>query len=182
MAGGTDGGAVGARGRFKFLSPTYQGLRGRRSTALQWWHKSVARAQALGARYDLGITYMEMGKWSKDRAYLDPALDILTAIEARLDIAIAHRLLAEQASGGDVVRAALGAEQHFTQSIALLQGLGIDGELALAYAGYGRLHKRQARIAEARDYLTRALEIFERLGTLIEPDKVRAELAALPGG
>jgi len=28
--------------------------------------------------------------------------------------------------------------------------------------------------------LTDALEIFERLGTLIEPDKVREELAGLP--
>ena len=34
--------------------------------------------------------------------------------------------------------------------------------------------------AEASDSLTLALEIFERLGTLIEPDKVRAELAQLP--
>jgi len=34
----------------------------------------------------------------------------------------------------------------------------------------------------ARRYLTQqALEIFERLGTLIEPDKVRKELAELPG-
>jgi predicted ATPase len=32
----------------------------------------------------------------------------------------------------------------------------------------------------ARHYLARALEIFERLGTLIEPDRIRAELAALP--
>ena len=29
-------------------------------------------------------------------------------------------------------------------------------------------------------YLTKALEIFERLGTLLEPDKVRKELAELP--
>ena len=29
---------------------------------------------------------------------------------------------------------------------------------------------------QAREYLTKALEIFERLGTLIEPDKVRKEL------
>ena len=26
-------------------------------------------------------------------------------------------------------------------------------------------------------YLTRALEIFERLGTLVEPDKIKADLA-----
>jgi len=31
----------------------------------------------------------------------------------------------------------------------------------------------------AREYLAKALEIFERLGTLIEPDKVRKELVEL---
>jgi hypothetical protein len=36
----------------------------------------------------------------------------------------------------------------------------------------------QGRIFEARRYLTQALEIFDRLGTLIESDKVRQELAA----
>jgi hypothetical protein len=29
-------------------------------------------------------------------------------------------------------------------------------------------------------HLTQALEIFERLGTLVEPDKVRKELVELP--
>lgn len=44
----------------------------------------------------------------------------------------------------------------------------------------GRYHKQQGNTEEARKYLTDALEIFERLGTLIEPDKVREELAELP--
>ena len=44
----------------------------------------------------------------------------------------------------------------------------------------GRYHKKQGNTEQARDYLTKALEIFERLGTLIEPDKVREELAELP--
>jgi len=43
----------------------------------------------------------------------------------------------------------------------------------------GRFHKQQGRFVEARRYLSDALEIFERLGTLLEPDKVRKELAAL---
>ena len=53
-------------------------------------------------------------------------------------------------------------------------------EEATAYAGYGRFHKLQGNIPEARKYLADALEIFERLGTLIQPDKVREELAGLP--
>jgi tetratricopeptide (TPR) repeat protein len=66
--------------------------------------------------------------------------------------------------------------------MAVLQEIKAKNELALAYAGYGRLHKQQGEIARAQEYLTKALEIFERLGTLIEPDKVREELAELPEG
>jgi flagellin-specific chaperone FliS len=50
----------------------------------------------------------------------------------------------------------------------------------LAYAGYGRLQKQQGQFAHAREYLTKALQIFERLDTLIEPDKVWEILAELP--
>ncbi len=64
--------------------------------------------------------------------------------------------------------------------MAVLQEIKAENELAMAYAGYGRLHKQQGQIGQAREYLTKALEIFERLGTLIEPDKVREELAKLP--
>ena len=55
-----------------------------------------------------------------------------------------------------------------------------ENHLALAYAGYGQLHKQRGNMPRAREYLTKALEIFERLGTLVEPDKVRKELAELP--
>lgn len=54
-----------------------------------------------------------------------------------------------------------------------------ENELALAYVGYGRLHQQQGNITLAREYLTRALAIFERLGTLGEPDRVRQALAEL---
>ncbi len=72
------------------------------------------------------------------------------------------------------------AAPHFEASISVLRDIKSENELALAYTGYGRLQKHQGRMAEARDYFTRALEIFERRGTLVEPDKVRAELSALP--
>jgi tetratricopeptide (TPR) repeat protein len=72
------------------------------------------------------------------------------------------------------------AASHFEKSIAVLREIKAENELALAYADYGRLHKQQGQIGQAREYLTKALEIFERLGTLIEPDKVTEELAKLP--
>ncbi len=69
------------------------------------------------------------------------------------------------------------AAPHFEKSIAIFQEIKAENELAMAYAGYGRLHKQQGQIGQAREYLTNALEIFERLGTLNEPDKVKEELA-----
>lgn len=69
---------------------------------------------------------------------------------------------------------------HFEKSISILQEIKGENELALAYSGYGRFHKQQGNTKQAREYLTNALGIFERLGTLIEPDKVRQELAELP--
>ena len=65
------------------------------------------------------------------------------------------------------------AARYFERSMALLQQIGAENELALAYAGYGRLHQQQGDLAQARAYLRRALAIFERLGTLHEPDRIR---------
>jgi len=72
------------------------------------------------------------------------------------------------------------AGQHFEKAVSLAGGIKAENELALAYSGMGRYHKQQGNTEEAREYLTKALVIFERLGTLIEPDKARSELAELP--
>ena len=69
---------------------------------------------------------------------------------------------------------------HFEKSIVVLREIKAENELGMAYSGCGRYHKQQGNIGQAREYLEEALEIFERLGTLIEPDRVRKELADLP--
>jgi tetratricopeptide (TPR) repeat protein len=107
-------------------------------------------------------------------------LDIATRSGMRFHVAFAHRLLGEIALSTGSSRGGDAAASHFETSIGILREIKAQNDLALAYAGYGRLHKQQGRIAEARDYLTRALEIFERLGTLREPDHVREDLAQLP--
>jgi tetratricopeptide (TPR) repeat protein len=67
----------------------------------------------------------------------------------------------------------------FEKAITIHREIKAENNLALAYAGLGRYHKRKGDVAAARDYLNQALEIFERLGTLLEPDKVREELVQL---
>ncbi len=66
------------------------------------------------------------------------------------------------------------------ESVSINREIKAENELALDYSGMGRYHKQQGNVQEARKYLTDALVIFERLGHLTEPAKVRNELAELP--
>jgi len=124
----------------------------------------------------LGAAYWLAGEDDKARETLEEVLEIAERCGARYYAGFAQRLLGEIALKTNPAQAA----SHFEKSIAVLQEIKAENELALAYAGYGRLQKQQGKIGQAREYLTKALEIFERLGSLIEPDKVKEELAKLP--
>jgi tetratricopeptide (TPR) repeat protein len=122
----------------------------------------------------LGAGYWLAGEQDKARQTLEECLEISDRCGARYYGAWALRLLGEIA-----MKAKPGlAFAHLEKSIAVLQEIKAENELALAYAGYGRLQKQQGQSAQAREYLMKALDIFERLGTLMEPDKVRKELSA----
>jgi class 3 adenylate cyclase/tetratricopeptide (TPR) repeat protein len=123
-----------------------------------------------------GEGYWLAGDDDKAKETIEKSLEIAERCGAKYYAGFAQRLLGEMALKTNPAQAAT----HFERSIAVLQEIKAENELALAYAGYGLLHKQQSQIATAREYLMKALEIFERLGTLIEPDRVREELAGLP--
>ena len=124
----------------------------------------------------LGEGYWLAGDNDKASQTLEKGLEIMERCGARYYAGFAQRLL-----GKIVLKTNPGhAAAYFEKSIAIFREIKAENELALAYAGYGQLHTQQGNIAQSRDYLTKALEIFERLGTLIEPDKVRGILAELP--
>jgi tetratricopeptide (TPR) repeat protein len=123
----------------------------------------------------LGEGYWLAGEDDKSRQTLEEGLEIAERCGTRYYVGFARRLLGEIALKTNPAQAAL----HFEKSIAVLQEIKAENELALAYAGYGRLHKQKGQIARAREYLTEALEIFERLGTLIEAEKIREILVEL---
>jgi class 3 adenylate cyclase/tetratricopeptide (TPR) repeat protein len=131
----------------------------------------------------LGEGYWLAGEYDQARQTFEEILKNAEHCGMKFCIGSAHRFLGELAlkTNPSQVEEPLAAP-HFEKSLLILREIKAENESALAYAGYGRLHKRQGNIAHAREHLTKALEIFERLGTLIEPDKVRQELAALPKG
>jgi len=115
------------------------------------------------------------GKYDRAKEVLKDYVDLTERYRAKWFLGFAHRLLGEVALKTNPEE----APPHFDRAISFFRETKGENELALAYSGMGRYHKQQGNVEQAREYLTKALEIFERLGTLIEPDKVREELAEI---
>jgi tetratricopeptide (TPR) repeat protein len=124
----------------------------------------------------LGESYLVAEEYGQARRILEEHLELQSRCSMELVLPWVYRLLGEIA----VETASEQAIPYFEKSVQKSKQLKTENELALAYSGMGRYHKRQGNGEEARNYLTEALEIFERLGTLLEPDKVRKELSELP--
>ena len=123
----------------------------------------------------LGEGHFLSAEYHLARRDIEMALDLARRHGMKYYVGRAQRLLGDLA----VETNPEGAEAHFEESIAILQEIRAQNELAMAYAGYGRLRRRQGDRAQAHEQLKKALEIFEGLGTFIEPDRVREEMAAL---
>jgi class 3 adenylate cyclase/tetratricopeptide (TPR) repeat protein len=92
----------------------------------------------------------------------------------RLQLGMAHRLLGEIHATKDPALAI----RHFERSLTLLTESNAKPELGLSYLACGRLHARLGRAGEARDCIRRALELFDCMGSVIEPN-LRTEFAGL---
>jgi len=129
----------------------------------------------------LGEAYLVAGELDKAQESLRTTLELAEECGMRFFVGSCHRLLGEVALRGASDRL-VAAREHFERSIATLSEINAENELAAAYAGYGEALGRSSRITDARDYFTRAVDIFERLGALLEPERIRTRLAALPAG
>jgi class 3 adenylate cyclase/tetratricopeptide (TPR) repeat protein len=135
------------------------------AAALQNFQTEHRMAFIIVTTCTMGAGYWLAGDEDKARQTLEEALKIADSCGARYYVGWAHRFLGEIAIKVNPAQAV----SHFEKSIAVLKKINAENELALAYAGYGRLQKQQGQFEQAREYLTKALEIVERLGTLIEP-------------
>ena len=127
------------------------------------------------AKSRLGEGYWLAGLHDKAKQVLEESVELAEHCGMRFYLGWGYRILGEIAR----VTTPDQSSAYFEKSISIFKEIKAENELALAYGGYGRLYKQQRRIEKAREYLIKSLEILERLGTLIEPDKVREELGEL---
>jgi tetratricopeptide (TPR) repeat protein len=121
----------------------------------------------------LADAHAASGRAEDARAALEPVLGWAERAGAGYFTARSHRSMAaiDAASGSETA-----ALDHLNRAIDVAERTGSENELALALADRGRLLPGTT----GRGDLERALAIFDRLGTLVEPDRIRAELAATP--
>jgi class 3 adenylate cyclase/tetratricopeptide (TPR) repeat protein len=121
----------------------------------------------------LADAYAASGRTEDARAALEPVLGWAERAGAGYFTARSHRSMAEidAASGSETA-----ALDHLDRAIEVAERASSENELALALAARGR----RLSGATGRCDLERALAIFDSLGTLVEPDRIRAELAVAP--
>jgi len=74
------------------MQGTQEWLKGKPGRAQRWWQRSLGAANALEARYELGLTYLEMGKFLKNFGHLETAESIFEELGARFDWVQAQKL------------------------------------------------------------------------------------------
>jgi tetratricopeptide (TPR) repeat protein len=109
---------------------------------------------------NLGEAYWRAGRLDEARQRLQAAADVAEQRGFPFIHGRARRLLGEVTRAGTL----------FKQSMAVLSEIGAENELALAWAGYGRLCHDRGDTDEAHRYLVQAMDTFERLGTVIDPE------------
>ena len=136
-------------------------------------------------RYQFGLVHLFYGL-SEGYLLAEEYDKAIQAVKNLLEIAERHKMphylgFAHYISGEITLKTDLSkAIRDFKKSIQILEAIKSEYYLARAYAGCGRYYKQTGDKTLAREYLAKALEIFERLDILNEPDKVKKELADLP--
>jgi hypothetical protein len=91
---------------------------------------------------------------------------------------IAHRVLGESLAHEDPDA----AETHLRRAHSIFEQIHARNDLAKTLVAQALVEVRRGAPGQARRLLDEAAGIFERLGTIDEPDRVRAALRSLPGG
>jgi tetratricopeptide (TPR) repeat protein len=129
----------------------------------------------ISTRLIVGEGYLFAGEYDKANHEITESMELAGNCGMKFYVGWGYRLLGEIALKTDSSQAML----HFGKTLDVFRKIKAENELALTYSGYGRLYKQRGNIGKAKKYLTEALEIFERLGTLSEPEKVKKELAEI---
>ncbi len=143
--------------------------------AIAWFDQSHLRLTRSSFALYLGDGYLRQGERAKARAVLEGVLATSREVGYRHFEGIALRLLGESFLPDDPGVAG----PYLDAAERILGEIGVRNEHAKTLVAQAELRRSADDPAGARALLARALTIFEELGTMDEPQRVRAALSAL---
>jgi tetratricopeptide (TPR) repeat protein len=131
------------------------------------------------AQYSLYLaeTYLSTDNKNKALEIVNNILGIIRDSGYRYWEGVHHRIVGELCDKTEFRE----AKKHIEESIKILKKIGAKNELAKSYLSLGHLYKEKGKKDKAKKYASQALNIFEKLGTLHEPEKARELLRDLKG-
>jgi class 3 adenylate cyclase/tetratricopeptide (TPR) repeat protein len=143
--------------------------------AVRWFERSRLCYTHAVFNLRLGEGYLILGKQQQARAIFE--LTLVTSRKAgyRHLEGVAQRFLGQSLTTDDPAAAAA----HLESAMCILRDMGARKEEAKVLVAQAELGKIRGDSTEARLLLERALALFEKLGSLDEPPRVRAALNEL---
>ena len=143
--------------------------------AVAWFDRSHLPLTYARFALCLGEAYAHQARPAEARALFERALGMSRELGYRYFEGVAHRLLGESLA----TDAPPDAAQHLDAATKILEEVDARNEYAKTLVAQAELRRAAGDGAEASQLLERALGIFESLGTLDEPPRVRAVLASV---
>jgi tetratricopeptide (TPR) repeat protein len=141
--------------------------------AITWFEQSRLSHVRLPAILRLAEGYLRRGEVAVARELIDDVLSNSRALGYRYLEGLAEHLMAQCL----VFEAPAVAVKHVTGAHRIFEAIGARNDLAKALVTRAKLSQNDR--VEARRLLSEAMAIFETLGTIDEPARARAALAAL---
>jgi class 3 adenylate cyclase/tetratricopeptide (TPR) repeat protein len=141
--------------------------------AIAWFDRSGLHHARVTPALRLAEGYLSRGELGTAQALIDDVLTVSRAKGYRYVEGLAHRLLAECLA----VESPVVAMEHVTDAHRIFEAVDARNDLARTLVTRAKLS--QSKPVEARGLLEDAAAIFKALGTLDEPARVSAALAAL---
>jgi tetratricopeptide (TPR) repeat protein len=145
---------------------------------LDWYARSNLRFTRYQFMLWLGEAYLAAGELELARSAAEEVRAASAETGYRHLEALARRLLGEALLPTDTSA----ASEHIGHAVETLRQSGARNHLARALVGEAALRRRLGDAAGARAALEESLAIFEEVGTLGEPGRVREALAMLDAG
>jgi tetratricopeptide (TPR) repeat protein len=143
--------------------------------AIAWFDRSRLHHVRVAPALRLAEGYLSRGELGTARALIDDVLTMSRAKGYRYVEGLAHRLLGECLAQESPAAAA----EHVDAAQRIFASTGARNDFAKTLVTRAKLHQADRNFVEARALLEEAGAIFETLGTLDEPARVIAALAAL---